>query len=214
MGLLKAFRDSALELITERAKEMRRLVDEFDFDKAEREVTSTIKEVVANLKRHIKNLTDKYVIEVAYDRNTQILTYTIDGNLITIVVKLDSEDPNIQSSSTTTVTIPENVNVNTMVQHYNADDKKMVFVFKKHIIETTEDEIKLEAEMDAPVENPTVEEETAVNEENTEETAVDFNEVILEMYENGMSYRQIAAEVGLSDKTVARRIKKMTEEQA
>lgn len=207
MGLLKAFRDSALELITERAKEMRRLVDEFDFDKAEREVTSTIKEVMTNLKRHIKNLTDKYVIEVAYDRNTQILTYTIDGNLITIVVKLDSEDPNIQSSSTTTVTIPENVNVNTMVQHYNADDKKMVFVFKKHIIETTEDEI--EVEMDSPLAEPIVDEEIPIEEEE-----VDINAVILDMYNSGMSYRQIAAEVGLSDKTVARRIKKMTEEQA
>ena len=207
MGLLKAFRDSALELITERAKEMRRLVDEFDFDKAEREVTSTIKEVMTNLKRHIKNLTDKYVIEVAYDRNTQILTYTIDGNLITIVVKLDSEDPNIQSSSTTTVTIPENVNVNTIVQHYNADDKKMVFVFKKHIIETTEDEI--EVEMDSPLAEPIVDEEIPIEEEE-----VDINAVILDMYNSGMSYRQIAAEVGLSDKTVARRIKKMTEEQA
>ena len=207
MGLLKAFRDSALELITERAKEMRRLVDEFDFDKAEREVTSTIKEVMTNLKRHIKNLTDKYVIEVAYDRNTQILTYTIDGNLITIVVKLDSEDPNIQSSSTTTVTITENVNVNTMVQHYNADDKKMVFVFKKHIIETTEDEI--EVEMDSPLAEPIVDEEIPIEEEE-----VDINAVILDMYNSGMSYRQIAAEVGLSDKTVARRIKKMTEEQA
>lgn len=209
MGLLKAFRDSALELITERAKEMRRLVDEFDFDKAEREVTSTIKEVMANLKRHIKNLTDKYVIEVAYDRNTQILTYTIDGNLITIVVKLDSEDPNIQSSSTTTVTIPENVNVNTMVQHYNADDKKMVFVFKKHITETTEDEIELEVEMDSPLAEPIVDEDIPI-----EEKEFDINEVILNMYNAGMSYRQIAAEVGLSDKTVARRIKKMTEEQA
>ena len=207
MGLLKAFRDSALELITERAKEMRRLVDEFDFDKAEREVTSTIKEVMTNLKRHIKNLTDKYVIEVAYDRITQILTYTIDGNLITIVVKLDSEDPNIQSSSTTTVTIPENVNVNTMVQHYNADDMMMVFVFKKHIIETTEDEI--EVEMDSPLAEPIVDEEIPIEEEE-----VDINAVILDMYNSGMSYRQIAAEVGLSDKTVARRIKKMTEEQA
>ena len=209
MGLLKAFRDSALELITERAKEMRRLVDEFDFDKAEREVTSTIKEVMTNLKRHIKNLTDKYVIEVAYDRNTQILTYTIDGNLITIVVKLDSEDPNIQSSSTTTVTIPDNVNVNTMVQHYNADDKKMVFVFKKHIIETTEDEIELEVEMASPLAEPIVDEDIPL-----EEKEFDINEVILNMYNAGMSYRQIAAEVGLSDKTVARRIKKMTEEQA
>lgn len=210
MGLLKAFRDSALEAITESAKEMKRMVDEFDFDKAEREVTNTIKEVVANLRKHIKNLTDKYVIEVAYDRNTQILTYTIDDNIITIVVKLDSEDPNIQSSSTTTVTIPENVNVNTMVQHYNADEKKMIFVFKKNTIEISDDEVELEVEVDGDIAEPSCEETNA--EGTTSEVAEpNTDDIILEMYQNGASYRQIAKQVGLSDKTVARRIKKMTE---
>ena len=150
MGLLKLFKETALERIQQGADEMRRMINDFNFEDAEREVRNTISEVVTKLRKHIQNLTDKYVIDVAYDRDTQILTSTIEDRVLTITVRLDSTT--IQSTNTTRVTIPDDVDLTKMVQKYDAEQKKMFFIFKKLIL--TEENVENEEEQIFEVEIP------------------------------------------------------------
>lgn len=154
MGLLKLFKEAALERIQQGADEMRRMINDFNFEDAEREVRNTISEVVTKLRKHIQNLTDKYVIDVAYDRDTQILTSTIEDRVLTITVRLDSTT--IQSTNTTSVTIPNDVDLTRMVQKYDAEQKKMFFIFKKLVIndENVSDEEERIFEVEIPHEEP------------------------------------------------------------
>ena len=177
MGLLKLFKETALERIQQGADEMRRMINDFNFEDAEREVRNTISEVVTKLRKHIQNLTDKYVIDVAYDRDTQILTSTIEDRVLTITVRLDSTT--IKSTHTTRVTIPDDVDLTKMVQKYDAEQKKMFFIFKKLILteENVENEEEQIFEVEIPQEEVTEQSIPVVEEEIIIPTAIVEDEI-------------------------------------
>lgn len=221
-NLLSRFRLPSFESM---ASAIRRTFDEFDFNSIEtklNEFSNDIERSFNRLKKRIKNLTDRFIVEVPFDRETQRLSFSIENNVIEI--RTETQTETTHSVSTTTTSIPESVNTDTLMQKYDAEKKKMMFIFFKwnaKVDDETDENVELEDTVETHT-NTTVESEPEVtvtstvdvtetdttNEENAESSKDDLLETILAMHEQGYSYRKIASEVGMSDKTVARWIKK------
>lgn len=233
MNFLRNFRMPSFDNM---AKELKRRIEEFDFNPIEEKLTQLGYEIEKNfthLKKKIKNLTDRFIIEVPFDRETQKLFFNIENNVME--VKTETQTETTHSVSTTTTTIPESVNTDTLIQKYDAENKKMKFIFFKWNacdFDEEEDTLAENVELEIPEEPATVtatetdeprytaatttlEVDDTANDTSeptvttTEDTLLD---TILALRAQGMSYRAIAAQVGVSDKTVARWIKKATEE--
>lgn len=221
-NLLSRFRLPSFESM---ASAIRRTFDEFDFNSIEtklNEFGNDIERSFNRLKKRIKNLTDRFIVEVPFDRETQRLSFSIENNVIEI--RTETQTETTHSVSTTTTSIPESVNTDTLMQKYDAEKKKMMFIFFKwnaKVEDETEENVELEDTVETHT-NTTVEsapevtvtstvdvtETDTTNEENAESSKDNLLETILAMHEQGYSYRKIASEVGMSDKTVARWIKK------
>jgi AraC-like DNA-binding protein len=237
MNFLSRFRMPSFDSM---AKELKRRIEEFDINPIEEKLTQLgfeIEKNFTNLKKKIKNLTDRFIIEVPFDRETQKLFFNIENNVME--VKTETQTETTHSVSTTTTTIPESVNTDTLIQKYDSENKKMKFIFFKwNKLDFDEEEEALETDesiestetVEEPAtttEVPTFEEAnvTATSTLDVDNTAVHTHastvmntedyllETILALRAQGMSYRAIAAQVGVSDKTVARWIKKATETQ-
>lgn len=221
-NLLSRFRLPSFESM---ASAIRRTFDEFDFNSIEtklNEFGNDIERSFNRLKKRIKNLTDRFIVEVPFDRETQRLSFSIENNVIEI--RTETQTETTHSVSTTTTSIPESVNTDTLMQKYDAETKKMMFIFFKwnaKVEDETEENVELEDTVETHT-NTTVEsapevtvtstvdvtETDTTNKENAESSKDNLLETILAMHEQGYSYRKIASEVGMSDKTVARWIKK------
>lgn len=196
MGLLSLFSKSAINSLKKVANEMQQTINEIDFDDFENRfdaLRNDINKEFEKFTNKLKNLGNKYVVEVPYDRDRQTLSYRIENGLMTITVETNEETENgsFKSKSTTTTTIPEDVNVDNIIQKYLKDEKKMLFILKKTKIEVVEED-----------ENE-VEEETPLTNEQ--------EELVKKMYhmrKNGCSYRKIGLECGVSDKTAKKWIDK------
>ena len=221
MNILSRFRMPSLENM---ASAIRRRFDEFDFDSIEKQLTelgNDMEKAVSRLKKRIKNLTDKFVVEVPFDKETQKISFSFDGNVMEVKTETYSDAPHLVS--TTSVTIPSDVNTDTLIQKYDEENKKMQFIFFKWGAPVEEDNVEVEIEVDendVTVDDqvdetattasanvmPTFETTSTVSEKDA------LMETIMRMYAEGHSYRKIASEVGVSDKTVARWIKKVLAE--
>lgn len=187
--------------------EINKIADELknmDFEKEFENMSKTFDEKFESVKDILLKRNDKYLMEVAYDRDTQTLQSKIEGNLFTVIVEEKTENGNFTSKSTTSVTIPNDVCVDKITQEYDKVRKMMVFSMKKNKIEEV-------VENTQELQN-VKEEEPQVISDTTEQkpkTSEELLNIMLEMYHNGASFKAIAKEVGLSDKTVAKYIRRV-----
>lgn len=175
-------------------------IEETDFEKEFNTMKQTFKDL-------LKKKNDEYVLEVKYDRETQTLQFKIEDDTLTVIVEEKTENGNFNSKSTTTVTIPSDVLVDKITQEYDSENKIMLFKMKKTNVEeqpTVEEEFE-------PIGETQPKEEIVVEtpKSNKPMTSDELLKVIVGMYKDGASFRAISKEVGLSDKTVAKYIKRV-----
>ena len=175
-------------------------IEETDFEKEFNTMKQTFKDL-------LKKKDNEYVLEVKYDRETQTLKFKIEDDTLTVIVEEKTENGNFNSKSTTTVTIPSDVLVDKITQEYDSENKIMLFKMKKTNVEeqpTVEEEFE-------PIGETQPKEEIVVEtpKSNKPMTSDELLKVIVGMYKDGASFRAISKEVGLSDKTVAKYIKRV-----
>lgn len=175
-------------------------IEETDFEKEFNTMKQTFKDL-------LKKKDNEYVLEVKYDRETQTLQFKIEDDTLTVIVEEKTENGNFNSKSTTTVTIPSDVLVDKITQEYDSENKIMLFKMKKTNVEeqpTVEEEFE-------PIGETQPKEEIVVETQKSNKpmTSDELLKVIVGMYKDGASFRAISKEVGLSDKTVAKYIKRV-----
>lgn len=175
-------------------------IEETDFEKEFNTMKQTFKDL-------LKKKDNEYVLEVKYDRETQTLQFKIEDDTLTVIVEEKTENGNFNSKSTITVTIPSDVLVDKITQEYDSENKIMLFKMKKTNVEeqpTVEEEFE-------PIGETQPKEEIVVEtpKSNKPMTSDELLKVIVGMYKDGASFRTISKEVGLSDKTVAKYIKRV-----
>lgn len=184
-------------------------IEETDFEKEFNTMKQTFKDL-------LKKKDNEYVLEVKYDRETQTLQFKIEDDTLTVIVEEKTENGNFNSKSTTTVTIPSDVLVDKITQEYDSENKIMLFKMKKTNVEEQPTTFSmrrtetLEEEFE-PIGETQPKEEIVVEtpKSNKPMTSDELLKVIVGMYKDGASFRAISKEVGLSDKTVAKYIKRV-----
>lgn len=225
--------------LSRRVNKLPSLIDNVDWDKLESEMNrrfNEIKKAFNDTKEELSlsRFIDNNKITVPYNRDTDTLKMSVsDGDTVTIEVKTENEDGDVVGSNLVEKKFAKTIDH--VEQKYNKLTKTMMFnvILQETIDEVEvkydEDEIKeievednLQDEEEIDVEdNGQAEEEVADDEirevthdEENDETDI-FDEVdrlsdkIAELFEEGKSFRAIAREAGVSDKTVARRVRKM-----
>ena len=204
MGLIKFFGKQALKRFKNSVDELNQALNEIDMENVEahfNELKEDFNKEFDKLKEKFYTVGKKFVVEIPYDRDTQKLSFKMENGMITVVVETDETTSNgtFVSKSTTTRNIPESVNVNEFKQKYLEDEKKMLFIFKpKKVEQVTENE-----EVTDDFE-PIGEEGAETVSEECEDAREQLIKKMVHMHLNGCSYRKIAQECGVSDKTCKR----------
>lgn len=222
MDIFKSFAKSAIASIREGVDEIIRFANGFEPSKITDslvEFNDSIREGFEKIKSRINNLNDKFVVDVDYDRDCETLSYQIDGDSFEarVLSEPSCECGEDKVSRTVVTSIPDDVDVTTLKCKYDAEAKKMIFVFSKfgHVEETVETtattetqevEEKINGDNDSDVEVELVFEDT---EPSFEERKLFMATEMKAMHDEGVSYRKIAKEFGVSDKTVARWIREL-----
>jgi len=235
-NFIKRITRDGLNCLENAVSAMKTRLDTFDFSQLDEEIEK-IERKVDNIISSWKEETKKYVVRIPYDADTQIIKSRIDGNTFKVKVILDTnedvrEDVRVQEYTYRhESTIPNQFVNGTITQKYLKDKKTMLFIFQKpvvkeenignveELIDAINDTLNENAEtivdgtaldpIAVEVEGEDTTAATITDEELEPPTEEDVNAKIWHLYMNGYSYRHIGREVGLSDKTVARRIKKM-----
>lgn len=217
--------------LSRRVNKLPSLIDNVDWDKLESEMNrrfNEIKKAFNDTKEELSlsRFIDNNKITVPYNRDTDTLKMSVsDGDTVTIEVKTENEDGDVVGSNLVEKKFAKTIDH--VEQKYNKLTKTMMFNVilqedNEEVIDEIEVEGNLQDEEEIDVEdNGQAEEEVADDEirevthdEENDETDI-FDEVdrlsdkIAELFEEGKSFRAIAREVGVSDKTVARRVRKM-----
>ena len=206
---------------------MKTLVEQRDFKKVEEEINnfdSTWESLVKGFNVGSKH----FVIRIPYDVETQTIKYELDGNQFTVKVENDNTvnfRGNCMRSLIDKTTIPSYFNDEMITKKYSPNNKMMYFIFQHQYAEESKNEV-VKGDVDAliksinasfcepednglPYSCDTKKIETEKTTEQDCNNDDDVNSRIYQLYTEGKSFRYIARQVGLSDKTVARRIKKM-----
>lgn len=205
MRTLRTFADSAMSLIQDGVNEISRMIHDFDTTKLVNEMmefNDSIRNEFDKLKQKIRNLDDKFIVNVDYDRDNDIMSYSIEDRTLTVIVKSEPESRNQTSERRVVTTLPNDVQITNMKTKYNSEEKAMLFIFKKGIV--SENETTATTQTQESVERSSGEDEMSLQ-DNKRFIAIRMKE----MHDSGISYRQIAREFGVSDKTVARWIKEL-----
>lgn len=235
MSMLNKFlKNSSLDRFSKRLEDLRgELIKEFnhiadEWNEAEGDINEALSRTFATIRKRIKNFNEKFVVEVPYDRDTQCLSSYIKDRYFIVKVWLDTTDDTVVQRTETRTLLPENVLIDEVLHEYDSENKKMVFTFKKSIADPLDDR-EVEEEIADRVEEVTTEPltiEVVMDEETPtdshtpsgKEMIENIKKTMYEMYQSGASYKTIASEFGLSDKTVARWINafiaKMTADEA
>ena len=197
MKMLNVFKENLNSIFKKSFDEMQKVINDFDFDDIEKQFDSVKKsfnEGFEEFKSYVKNYDNKYIIKVPYDRDTQVMKFAVSDSEFKVAVNPceDCGDVKIKTSFSSVTTIPKGVNVDTITHSYDELTKTMVFIFKKD---------KEEKESEDENEKKTI--------EKTEELVKKMADMHLHQ---GMSYRKIAKETGVSDKTVKRWIDECSSE--
>lgn len=218
MDFLTKFTRDGFRSLRRTTRELTQMIRDFDFPSFEDEfnqIENEFKKQMDKIKERIKNLTDRFIVEVPFDKEKQKLSVSVNKNVLTVVLDSYDEATNTTGNAMTQTTIPEDVDPTTMKQLYDTENKKLVFVFMKKKVNNAETESTETTETVEETTNNTTT-ESIVAEQTTEGAKPkkeSLMKTILSMYENGFSYRKIAAETGISDKTVKRWIQSALKEE-
>ena len=217
MDFLTKFTRDGFRSLRRTTREITQMIRDFEFPSFENEfnqIENEFKKQMDKIKERIKNLTDRFIVEVPFDKEKQQLSVSVNKNVLTVVLDSYDEATNTTGNAMTQTTIPEDVDPTTMKQVYDTENKKLIFVFMKKKVNNAETEITETTETVEETTNTTTTE--SVSEQTTEGVKPkkeSLMKTILSMYENGFSYRKIAAETGISDKTVKRWIQSALKEE-
>lgn len=218
MDFLTMFTRNGFRSLRRTTRELTQMIRDFEFPSFEdefNEIENAFKKQMDKIKEKIKNLTDRFIVEVPFDKEKQELSVSVNKNVLTVVLDSYDETTNTTGNAMTQTTIPEDVDPTTMTQFYDKNNKKLVFVFMKKKINNVETEDTETTEtVEGTTNNTTT--ENVVAEQTTEGVKPkkeSLMKTILAMHENGFSYRKIAAETGISDKTVKRWIQSALKEE-
>lgn len=218
MDFLTKFTRDGFRSLRRTTRELTQMIRDFEFPSFEdefNEIENAFKKQMDKIKERIKNLTDRFIVEVPFDKEKQELSVSVNKNVLTVVLDSYDEATNTTGNAMTQTTIPEDVDPTTMTQFYDKENKKLVFVFMKKKINKVETEDTETTETVEETTNNTTT-ESVVAEQTTEGVKPkkeSLMKTILAMHENGFSYRKIAAETGISDKTVKRWIQSALKEE-
>ena len=242
MDFLKRMTLSGLNGIQRTLNEIKTKVESCDLSRVEREFENFNRHW-GNVVRKFKENSQRYVVRIPYDADTQIIKSETNGNHFTVRVQNDETFTGNTESTYSfrhESTIPSHLVNGVITQKYSPSKKQMLFIFQSPVesenvgnvddlidsinatveegevrdvqeeVNTTlddatalvVDEINLEGGVDTTATTLTMEDVAVPSED-------EVNARIWELYTQGKSYRYIASQVGVSDKTVARRIKKM-----
>ena len=242
MDFLKRMTLSGLNGIQRTINEIKTKVESCDLSRVEREFENFNRHW-ENVVRKFKEHSQRYVVRIPYDADTQIIKSETNGNHFTVRVQNDETFTGNTESTYSfrhESTIPSHLVNGVITQKYSPSKKQMLFIFQSPVeaenvgnvddlidsinatveegevndvqeeVNTTlndatalvVDEINLEGGVETTATTLTMEDVAVPSED-------DVNARIWELYTQGKSYRYIASQVGISDKTVARRIKKM-----
>lgn len=126
----KFLTESGLKGIKESFKVANDMLQSFslnDIGKALDEAQNRLKGEFDRFVSQIKNFTDKYTVEVPFNTQTEIISYSIEGNAICITVKAKDNS----STSNKIVELPEDVDLREMTHSYDSERHIMEFKFKK-----------------------------------------------------------------------------------
>lgn len=218
MDFLTKFTRDGFRSLRRTTRELAQMIRDFEFPSFEDEfnqIENEFKKQMDKIKERIKNLTDRFIVEVPFDKEKQELSVSVNKNVLTVVLDSYDEATNTTGNAMTQTTIPEDVDPTTMTQFYDKENKKLVFVFMKKKVDNVETENTETTETVEEATNTTTT-ESVVAEQTTEGVKPkkeSLMKTILAMHENGFSYRKIAAETGISDKTVKRWIQSALKEE-
>ncbi len=242
MDFLKRMTLSGLNGIQRTLNEIKTKVETCDLSRVEREFENFNRHW-ENVVRKFKENSQRYVVRIPYDADTQIIKSETNGNHFIVRVQNDETFTGNTESTYSfrhESTIPSHLVNGVITQKYSPSKKQMLFIFQSPVesenvgnvdelidsinatveegevrdvqeeVNTTlddatalvVDEINLEGGVDTTATTLTMEDVAVPSED-------EVNARIWELYTQGKSYRYIASQVGVSDKTVARRIKKM-----
>lgn len=128
---INTFSNSALNLIKSTIKNANDLMQSFslnDIDKAINEAKSRFKSEFDRFKSQIKNYKDKFAIDIEFNKNTDVLSYSVEGNSLSVTV--NSKDGSRHSSYV--YDLPEDVNTSEIIQSYDSELHRLTFKFPKN----------------------------------------------------------------------------------
>ena len=217
MDFLTKFTRDGFRSLRRTTRELTQMIRDFEFPSFEYEfndIENEFKKQMDKIKERIKNLTDRFIVEVPFDKEKQELSVSVNKNVLTVVLDSYDEATNTTGNAMTQTTIPEDVDPTTMKQVYDTENKKLIFVFMKKKVNNAETESKETTEtVEKTTNNTTTESVSEQTTEGVKPKKESLMKTILSMYENGFSYRKIAAETGISDKTVKRWIQSALKEE-
>ena len=217
MDFLTKFTRDGFRSLRRTTRELAQMIRDFEFPSFEYEfndIENELKKQMDKIKERIKNLTDRFIVEVPFDKEKQQLSVSVNKNVLTVVLDSYDEATNTTGNAMTQTTIPEDVDPTTMKQVYDTENKKLIFVFMKKKVNNAETESTETTEtVDETTNNATTESVSEQTTEGVKPKKESLMKTILSMYENGFSYRKIAAETGISDKTVKRWIQSALKEE-
>lgn len=196
-------------------------VREFEFPSFEREfneIESAFKMQFDKVKEKFKNLTNNHTVEVPFDKakGQKLSSVTLGDNRLTVEITSYDANTHVNGRAMTSITIPEEVDTTSMRQINDEENKRILFIFgKKDDVTPTQptpsESVSVSSEnVESPMETVEATEEVVTQPKAKKESLM---RTILAMYENGCSYRRIAAETGISDKTVKRWIQSALREE-
>ena len=217
MDFLTKFTRDGFRSLRRTTRELTQMIRDFEFPSFEDEfnqIENEFKKQMDKIKERIKNLTDRFIVEVPFDKEKQELSVSVNKNVLTVVLDSYDEVTNTTGNAMTQTTIPEDVDPTTMKQVYDTENKKLIFVFMKKKVNNAETESTETTEtVEETTNNTTAESVAEQTTEGVKPKKESLMKTILSMYENGFSYRKIAAETGISDKTVKRWIQSALKEE-
>lgn len=204
-NFLKEIRSTMSELFNENMSSLSSLIKDINLE----DVNNRIKEVSNELQGELKKLKSKikngmmfFQVEVPFDISKSTISFKVEESSLKVTTETLNES---KRSEITIIEIPSDVDINTLAQRYDEKRKVMVFFFKKKsykdvIIFSDEDDNVNEEKKEEAEKAEAVSEEKA----STKEQMV---ERMVRMHNEGISYKKIAEECGISERTVRRWIK-------
>lgn len=143
MGLIRKLGDSMFDSLSKSLEHLQTRISEINLDDVDKlfdDVQDKMNSSFQKLKKQVKNAFDKHVVTVDYDRDTEKLSYNVNGRQLTIIVETleecqveetESEISSCSKRNELSVTLPQDVDPTNVSQKYDSEQKIMTFTFPK-----------------------------------------------------------------------------------